>query len=68
MGIAKSIKVAMVDKGIRAKELAEKSGLQTHNVYNSLNKDNMTFERASLLADALGCEIVLIDKETGKIY
>lgn len=83
MGAVKHIKMAMLDKGMIIKDLAaayaekpkvmadgtikEKSGsLQT--VYNMMARDNLTFNSVEQFAEILGCEVVLRDKETGKIY
>lgn len=69
MGVSKKIKMALIDKGITQKELAERLGYQrTNSVYNMLNRDNMTYAVVERWADAIGCEIVLRDKENGKIY
>lgn len=69
MGVSKKIKMALIDKGIRQKELADTLGYQSINsIYNALNRDSMTFEMAERWADAIGCDIVLRDRETNKIY
>ena len=69
MGISKKLKMVMLDKGIRQKNMAEVLGYTNINsLYNVLNRDSMTFETAEKWADALGCEIVLKDRKTGKIY
>lgn len=69
MGASKKIKKALIDKGIKQKELAEVLGYKSINsLYNMLNRDNMTFENAERWANAIGCDVVLRDRETGKIY
>lgn len=68
MGMTKNIKMAMLDMGVKPKELSERMGIKTENLYNIFSKDSMTIKRAELFAEALGCEIVLRNKETGKIY
>lgn len=69
MGVSKKIKMALIDKGIKQKELAESLGYKSINsIYNALNRDSMTFEVAERWADVIGCDIVLRDRETGKIY
>ena len=69
MGVSKKIKMALIDKGIKQKELADTLGYQSINsIYNALNRDSMTFEMAERWADAIGCDIVLRDRKTNKIY
>lgn len=69
MGISKKLKMVMLDKGIRQKEMADVLGYTNINsLYNALNRDAMTFENAEKWAEALDCEIVLRDKASGKIY
>ena len=67
-GIAKPLKKAMIDKEIKQKEIADILGVSKQTLYNSLSNDNLTFRRAAAIADILNCDIVLIDRETGKIY
>ena len=67
-GIAKPLKTAMLYKGIKQKEIAEQLGISKQTLYNCLSNDNLTFKRACDIADLLQCDIVLIDRETGKIY
>ena len=69
MGASKKIKIALVDKGIKQSELARMLGYKSINsVYNMLGRDNMTFATVEEWADAIGCDVVLRDRTTGKIY
>ena len=69
MGASKKIKMALIDKGITQKELAEMVGYRHEgSIYNMMKKDNMTFARIEMWADAIGCDVVLRDRESGKIY
>ena len=69
MGASKKIKKALIDKGITQKELAERVGYKNIvSIYNMLGRDNMTFEVIERWADAIDCDVVLRDRETGKIY
>lgn len=83
MGAVKHIKMAMLDKGMIIKDLAElyvntpkilADGTKKERkgslqpVYNMMARDNLTFDTAEQFAELLGCEIVFRDKETGKIY
>ncbi len=67
-GIAKPLKKAMIDKEIKQKEIADILGISKQTLYNSLSNDNLTFRRAAAIANILGCDIVLMDRKTGKIY
>lgn len=67
-GIAKPLKMAMIDKDIKQSQIADRLGVSRQTLYNSLSNDNLTFNRAAAIAEILNCKIVLIDNETGKIY
>lgn len=68
MGASKKIKQVMVDKSKKPGWLADTVGYDRQYLYNALNRDNMPFAKVEALADALGCDVVFIDRETGKIY
>lgn len=67
-GISKRLKMAMVDKGVKQKQIADKLGISKQTLYGSLRNDNLTFKRASAIANVLECDIVLMDRKTKKIY
>lgn len=68
MGASKHIKTAMIDKGIKAGTLAEKLGELPQTFYNKLSRDALRWGEAEKIANALNCDIVLRDRETGKTY
>ena len=68
MGASKRIRHIIRDKEVRQADLAEAMDMPLQSFYNLLQRDTMSFERAEMLAEMLGCEIVFRDKETGKIY
>lgn len=70
MGAAKHIKMALADKDIKSGDLAELIGYgdRKQTFYNKLSRDKMSFEDVEEVARAIGCEVVLLDKETGKTY
>lgn len=69
MGASKKIKMALLDKGITQKELAEQLGYVGKNtVYNLLGRDNLSFKAVERWADIIGCDVVLRDRASGKIY
>lgn len=63
-----NIQHAMVDKQISKKELAERAGMNIQSLYNCFSLNRITLKNAEKIAHALNCDIVLIDRETGKIY
>lgn len=68
MGATKHIKICMVDKNIKSGEVAAKLGALPQTFYNKLARDTMRFSEVEEIAAALGCDVVLIDRETGKTY
>lgn len=74
MRATKRIKKVLVDKDITIKMLAEMTGKGASGLYQTFYNDEkskgsgMSFEKVSELVEALGCEIVIRDKETGKEY
>ena len=68
MGATVHIKAAMLNKGIKSGELAEKLGKIPQTFYNMLTRDTMKFADVEQIADILGCDVVLVDRETKKIY
>lgn len=68
MGATKHIKMAMTDKDIKPRQLADRLGMIPQTLYNKLSRDSMTFTDAEAIADMLDCDIVLIDRKTGKRY
>ena len=68
MGAALHIKAAMLYKGIRQNELAESMGRIPQTFYNMLNRDAFRFSEVETIADALGCDVVLVDRKTGQCF
>lgn len=69
MGASKKIRMALLDKDIQQKELAERLGYEGKNtIYNMMKRDNMTYAVVEKWADAIGCDVVLRDRASGKIY
>lgn len=74
MGVTKQLRAVMKEKGIKLKDFAQmynpdsEAKTKTQVVSNMLTRDNMTFATVEQMADLLGCEVVLRDKKTGKIY
>lgn len=68
MGASEHITKALKAKKIKKNKLAEMIGKTPRTVYNTLDRDAMTYTMVELYADALGCDVVLRDRETGEIY
>lgn len=68
MGASKKLRMLMIDKEVSQKEFAEMIGKSLNNVRNTLYNDNFKMETLEAWADALGCDVVLRDRKTGKLY
>ena len=68
MGATKHIKMVLVDKGIKVGELAAMMDISQPALSVKLSHDTMSFKTTEEIADLLGCDVVLRDRETGKIY
>ena len=68
MGAVKHIKAALKAKKISQIELAHHIDKPLQSVYNQFHRDAMSFETLETYADAIGCDVVLIDRETGETY
>ncbi len=68
MGASEHIKRALKDKRVTQEELAERVKKPRQTVYNMMSRDTMKFSMVEVYADAIGCDVVLIDRETGKVY
>lgn len=64
MGVARRLKTIMVYKGVTAVSLAKALGKATQTFYNMLQRDVMKYSEVEKIADALGCDIILRDRET----
>ena len=68
MGLSKNFKQVMLERNISVKELAKKLEVTPQSLSNTLYRDNMTVEKAEKIADALGCDVNLIMRDTGKKF
>lgn len=68
MGASRQLKTIMVYKGVTAVSTADKLGKARQTFYNMLQRDVMKFSEVELIADALGCDIIFKDRETGKEF
>lgn len=68
MGASKKIRMILLDKDKTTRGFAGEIGMLPQTLYNKLQRDTMGYKEVERLAEALGCEIVFKDKETGKEY
>ena len=68
MGASDKLKAVMKHKHIKQTQLAEITGKDLQALRNMLYRDNMTYATIEQLADALGCDVVLIDRKTRKQF
>ena len=54
VGMAKKIKMLMVEKDLTLSELAEKMGTSQPNISNKLKRDNFNEKELNLIAEVLG--------------
>lgn len=67
-GASVKLSMAMLDKGISKADFAREADMPVQSLYNMLNRNTMKYKQVEMFADILGCDIVLRDRETGKIY
>lgn len=68
MGAKKKIKLLLAAKGMTQSTLARKAGRSEQTLRNLLSRDSMRYETVEQLLDAMDCDIVFRDRNTGKIY
>lgn len=70
MGASKKIKQVMIEKDINVKNLSEVLDIVSspQALSNKLYKDNFSFSDVEKIADALGCDVKIVDRETGKEF
>lgn len=62
------IRSVMAKKNIKISTLAEMLGDNRRTLANTLQYNKMTLNKFAEIADALGCDIVLTDRETGETF
>lgn len=70
MSASKRIKQVMIEKDINVKNLSEKLDFVSspQALSNKLYKDNFSFADVEKIAAALGCDVKIVDRETGKEF
>lgn len=69
MGASEHIKKAITAKAITGKVVSMSLGYSSPQIfYNQLSRDSMKFKDVEKIADLIGCDVVLIDRQTKEIY
>lgn len=68
MGASKQIKQVMIEKNIKIRDLADKIGMQPQALSNKLYRDTMSYSDVEAIAEALECDVKLIDRGSGKAF
>ena len=68
MGLSKNIRMAVLDKDIKMSAIAAALGIKPASLASKLSRDRLNLADAEQIADFLNCDIVLIDRKTGKTY
>ena len=68
MGASKQIKQVMIEKNIKVSELAEKIGMKSQPLSNKLFRDTMSYSDVEKIAAAMGCDVKIVDRETGREF
>lgn len=66
MGATKSIRHAMLERDVIAGDIAPTIGITQNNLLVKLKRDNFRFDDVVAIADALGCDVVIVDDDTGE--
>jgi len=63
--MALEIQKIMLEKGLKKKDVADRCGWTSSNMWNKMKRDNFSEEELQKIADAIGCtlEIRFINKE-----
>ena len=63
------VKTMMAKKNVKSGELADALGYKAKQTfYNWLMSDNMRLDKFASTLDLLGCDVVVVDRETGETY
>lgn len=62
------IRSVMARKNIKISTMAADFGIKRQSMANWLQYNKMSLERFAEVADYLGCDVALIDRENGNVY
>ena len=68
MGMANKIRILLIERGMKIKDLAEQLGYSGNNLSNKLKSDNFSEKDLIKIAEILNCEYkaTFVMKDTGK--
>lgn len=68
MGMALKIRQILLERNMTIKELSEALGYKGANLYNKLNRDNLSENELRAIADVLNCDYegIFTYRDTGK--
>ena len=68
MGMALKIRTILLDKKMSIKALSDKLGYKGANLYNELERDNLTEKELRAIAEAMDCDYdgIFTYRDTGK--
>ena len=69
MGMAKKIRMLLIERNMKIKDLSEKLGYSGSNLSNKLKEDNFSEKELRRIAEILNCDYdaTFTMKDTGKI-
>lgn len=62
------IRSVMAKKGIKLGQLTQMLDCNRQTLANTLQNNRMTLNKFAEIADALGCDVILVDRETGETF
>ena len=67
--IKRNLRAVMTRKGIKTGEVAEALGTETLQLSVWLSRNNgQSIEKLIQIADAIGCDLALVDRQTKEVY
>ena len=63
-----TIKKILLEKKIMAKDFAADMGTTPEKFNGRMHRNKFTYEDMIEIADKLGCDVVVIDRETGRTF
>lgn len=68
MSMAIKIRTILLERDMTIKQLSEKLGYKGNNLYNKLDRDNLSEKELRAIADALNCDYdgIFTFRDTGK--
>ena len=68
MGASIHLKALFTDRKLKMEVVANTIGKPRQSLINQMYRDTWKFAEVEEIAEKLGCDIVFIDRETGKRY